>query len=158
MIEKIKKPKNAEKIAKAKATAVEPIKVKTPPELLCYEIEATIPTGPYANIKPKISVLADSLEDAEGYVIPHINKLFAEFLNRSERPVVTCVSGGVPCPAPGMTVTATSQVSANYARARQAIDSCKSKEAMELIKGQVEKSVKLNDLEKKELLAYIGTK
>ena len=142
---KTKKPKKVEKKIFPVGFVLNEPKVT----LLGYEIKAVIPTGPYANIQPTIAVMAESLEAAENYVIPHINKLFGDFLNKSEK-----VNQAVP----DISTRPVETTSENYARAKQAIDSCKNKECLALIKERIEKSVKLVKFEKENLLAYIANK
>ncbi len=136
-------------------------------EMISYSIRMTIPTGAYANIIPEIIVKAGTVEEAEAYVIPHMNKLWKEYFMCSERPVkpaekapeaskplpeevktVPVVAEAVPAPA--------SAVALN--KATQAIASCMSKEALDLISAQVEKSVKLNDENKVALRVLLTEK
>jgi len=165
--EEVKLPKASKKIKLDKDMARRVSKT----ELLSYTIKAIIPTGAYANIQPEIIVMADSLEEAEAYVIPHINKLFRDFLNKSERrdeikvqepTLVTAtgaayvkdVSGTYPrIPKANFNPETqeshyTADVSPAFIKAEQAINSCLSNEALDVIQKQIEKSVKLSENEK----------
>lgn len=44
-----------------------------------FTVKATIPTGSYANIQPEITVEAESMGEAESFVMPQIQKMFQEF-------------------------------------------------------------------------------
>ena len=44
-----------------------------------FTVKATIPTGSYANLQPEITVEAESMQEAEAYVMPQIQKMFQEF-------------------------------------------------------------------------------
>jgi DNA-directed RNA polymerase subunit L len=196
----IKEVVKNKKVAPKKNVIIKEDKV----ELVQYTIKAVIPTGPYANIQPEIIVKASSLEQAEAYVIPHINKLFGDFLNKSERrevvPTVTVKETPAPItPSPvtvaGPTIvpqktetikapvdskptekkepldpqktnediarlakeqkTAEPLHSIPYEKAKAAIDSCMSVEALAVIKAQVAKSTKLTDVEKNALLMVV---
>lgn len=50
-------------------------------KLISYTVKATIPTGPYANVCPEITVSASSIEAAEKVVLPYINKLYVMYAN-----------------------------------------------------------------------------
>lgn len=52
---------------------------RLPPQLQSFTVKATIPTGSYANIQPEITVSAYSMDEAEAFVMPHIQKMFNEF-------------------------------------------------------------------------------
>lgn len=161
-------------------------KVVSTVKLVTYTIKAIIPTGAYANIQPEITVSAESLEEAEAYVIPHINKLFEEFLNKSERRVVVPKVEVKETPAPvakveNVKIPVDNKIedkkepidpqktnddiarlkageplhSIPYTKASNAINSCMSLDALEIIKGQVIKSEKLTDTEKKALLETV---
>lgn len=161
---KVTKTKKVNKNAEVVAKGV--LKPNMKVDLLSYEIEATIPTGPYANIKPRIQVLADSIEAAEAYVIPHINKLFAEFLNRGERVTVSCSApvttlGSLPHKPVITSTSPTPKVSASYSKAKKIIDSCDNVDTMELIKKKIDTAVaegRLTTDERADLLDYIRTK
>jgi hypothetical protein len=148
--------------------------------LLTYSIKMVIPTGQYANIQPEIVVNAGSPEVALEYIAPHMNKLWKEYYMISERrpeekkvvPTMPAVSAVSQSPVaemekelakPTMTMTSTA-VDANpvssvaFTKATQAINSCMSVEALKLITDQVDRSVKLNDDEKKALQKTIADK
>lgn len=137
------------------------IKVKTPKpkeltdekkvEMISYSIKMVIPTGQYANVQPEIVVKAGTMEEAHAYIAPHMNKLWKEYYLVSERrpeptttakPVVVDSSPVVP-PPPNSSVS--------FNKATQAIQSCTSVEALDLIKKQVELSIKLTSDDKAAL-------
>ena len=163
-------------MAKKKTIEVPPSTV----ELVSYSIKAVIPTGSYANIQPEIIVKAKNLDEAATYVIPHINKLFREFLNKGDRPETFAVSQSVVSElekaratptvmttatsgAPEAVITATSgtpyiEPTTAFKKAEQAVGSCLSSEALQLIEGQISKSVKLTSEEKFALLKLVEIK
>lgn len=75
---------------------ITPTKAKV--TLITYEIKATIPTGPYANISPCITVSAPSLDEARDYVLPHIDALYERYLNLSDRPKPRVLVKETPAP------------------------------------------------------------
>ena len=119
-----------------------------------YSIKMVIPTGNYANIQPEIKVKAATPEDAHEYIAPHMNKMWKEYFMVNERREEVAPTGPTgpapicpadkPCEAPPASNVA-------VIKANQAIDSCMSLEALELIKNQVELSVKLSKEEKPAL-------
>ena len=195
-----------------------PKAVKSTVKLLNYTIKAVIPTGPYANIQPEISVSASSIEEANAYVIPHVDELFEKYLNISDRPKprVTVTSNiptapkpaevpkEVPAPivteptpttppsiaeepkvilspesvepatpldpakqvTPPLLVETPAPVptgqetmpSSAFGRAKMAIESCKTLEAISLIEQRVEASQNLDALDKVDLEALIKEK
>jgi hypothetical protein len=98
----MKEKKEVKVVAPKKATAP-----KSTVELVQYTIKAVIPTGAYANIQPEIVVKAKSLQEAEEFVIPHINKLFEDFLNKSERRTIVPKVEVKETPAPAQTIHGT---------------------------------------------------
>ncbi len=139
---------------------------KSTVELISYEIKAVIPTGAYANIQPCIIVKAKNLEEAEGYVTPHIEMLYKRYLNFTERkPPVTV---NVPSTAPKQEAPVTTtlpetkvpegNVSVSFAKARQAINSCLNAEALTMIEHQITASTKLTTHEKLDLMALLPIK
>ncbi len=140
-------------------------------EMISYSIRMTIPTGAYANIIPEIIVKAGTVEEAEAYVIPHMNKLWKEYFMCSERlnqpaklaekaPEAPKMPPVVENPAPVVADEAVPAPASAVAlnKATQAIASCMSKEALALIEAQVEKSVKLNDENKVALRVLLTEK
>lgn len=149
-------------------------------EMISYSMKMVIPTGAYANIQPEITVNAFSPEIAEAYIAPHMNKLWKEYYMCSERPVpapkvdttikpaskpaesapeapVSPVDAKTPVNEAIVTPPApASAVALN--KASQAVASCTSKEALDLIATQVEKSVKLTDENKVTLRTIITEK
>lgn len=158
------------------------------PEMVSYEMKMVIPTGQYANIQPCIIVKGGSIEEAHDFIAPHMNKLWKDYFMITERPAPVTPAPKAPVkpvekapeeaakpvekapeapkiapeepkkpdepitppPAPASTVA--------FNKASQAITSCMSREALELIAAQVEKSVKLDDAGKVELRKLIETK
>ncbi len=168
---KVSKPV-AKKVVKAAKSTV---------KLTSYSIKAIIPTGPYANIQAEIVVNAGSLEEAKAYTLPHIDGLFEEYLNKSDRKNVAVVTVKETVAAPKTTAPAEKALkkepepttqkgeakpvpaaevvgSVPFEKAKSAINSCLSADALELIAKQVEKSVKLNGMEKLDLGMIITTK
>lgn len=153
-----------------------PVAKKKTPEIISYAIKMVIPTVAYGNIQPEIVVKANSLEEAHDFIVPHLNKLWKEyFLVDGKRPVqkepvkpapikteptnpnltvttrvvedqtetTTSTGTTTPTPPPSSTVA--------FVKASQAIDSCLSLDALDLIRMRVDASVKLT-AEDKELL------
>lgn len=149
-------------------------KVKTPKvKLVTYTVKAIIPTGAYANIQPEIVVQAETLEQAERAVMPHIEALFAKYREGVPYTPVTIT----PIPTGPMTpkvyvgddtsTTTTSSTTAvapeiiftvPFIRAKSAIDNCASIEALGLIENQIKISPKLVESEKPELLKLVAVK
>jgi len=188
-------------------------KVSTPTvTLMNYTIKAVIPTGPYANVQPEITVQAPSLDEAKDYVLPHIDALFEKYLNLSDRPkprvvdttpvakqvdttpvkpavrepvtvTLTPVTSSTPEPAPVVATEPTSSpevkveqfvpapevvepkkfeaeqpVSTAFDKAKMAVESCKSIEALNMIAEKIEQSVKLDALDKADLSVLVEVK
>lgn len=138
--------------------------------LVNYTIKAVIPTGPFANIQPEITVTATSLEDAEKYVIPHIDKLFVKYFNaylngvpavkstqKSPEPTQkqTHVSSG---PTTNIGPTPVHMKTEAHIKAEQAVNGCTSMEAINLVTEKIFNSVKLTPDEKKILSELITEK
>jgi hypothetical protein len=154
------------------------INIKKPKvELVSYSIEMTIPTGAYANIKPQIVVKSQSVEEAHDFIAPHMNKLWKEYFMINERrqeiikPVSTAPADVVKkmsvqeiAEATGGTIVSETPAvqppvsSVALVKATQAIESCTSLEALELIQKQVDKSVKLSHEDKESLMPLIQNK
>lgn len=138
------KPKK-EKVVKPKVT------------LISYSMKMVIPTGNYANIQPEIIVKSGSIEEAHSYIAPHMNKLWKEYYLIGERRTETAqkVEPGVTTvekvPTPPVSDVA-------FMKASQAITSCLSIEALDLIKNQVNVSVKLTPEDKIKLAPLIESK
>ena len=194
-----------------------PKPVKSTVKLISYTMKAVIPTGPYANIQPEISFTASSLQEAQDYIVPHLDGLFERYLNVSERPkprvtvtetvpkpqAVTEVpktpeGGGGAGPAiivetftpvtvtggdgktqgtPGVTINVGGKLpptieelqaqavvapapvvevvypdpNSPMGKAKLAVESCKSIEALNLIDTRIKESVKLDELDKTDL-------
>jgi hypothetical protein len=73
------KKEETEKVATPKAP-------KSTVKLISYTMKAVIPTGPYANIQPEITIQASSLQEAQDYIVPHLDGLYEKYLNISDRP------------------------------------------------------------------------
>lgn len=156
-------------------------------KLLTYTIKAVIPTGMYANIQPEITVQADTIEHAERAVMPHIEALFAKYREGGPAPVrpvvVTPAVPVVPSPSTGTPVVPTNTapvvisqapaptttapvapvapaivMNAPFNKAKAAIESCMSHDALKLVSEQIEKSTKLIDTEKVELKGLVTIK
>jgi len=144
---KARKP--VEKLAQAPTPSVSAPLVK-------YTLKAVIPTGPYANIQPEITVEAVTIEEAKALIMPHIDGLFKEYLNLSERmrPVVT-ISKTEPKPEVVPVDIGKSEASK---KAKTAIETSTSIEAFDLIADRIAKSEKLTALEKLELQVPLAAK
>lgn len=125
------------------------IEKKSRVELVSYTIKAVIPTGPYANIQPEINILASSLEEAKAFVLPHIDELYAKYLNISER------KPEEPKPSVVKTISQdskqSSEISEAFKMANMAISNSVSIPALELISKQINASKRLTDSEKADL-------
>jgi len=163
---------------KPKTKKVAPKAKKPTVEMVSYSIEMTIPTSAYANIKPSIVVRGGSIQEAHDFIAPHMNKLWKEYFMINERrpeptkspePTVTQAEaliktfGGheigdkklvenVPSNVPGP------DSSVALLKATQAIESCLSLYALELIESQVIKSVKLSHEDKEALMPLLSKK
>lgn len=134
-------------------------------EMVSYSIKMTIPTGQYANIIPEIVVTAGTIEEAHDYIAPHMNKLWKEYYMISERP--TSVPKTTPEPinvpvTPEVKVTPQIPVApitaVAFTKASQAISSCLSQQALDLIMNQIKLSVKLDEKEKDKLYVLVINK
>lgn len=174
--------------------------------LMNYTIKAVIPTGPYANVQPEITVQAPSLDEAKDYVLPHIDALFEKYLNLSDRPkprvvdttpvkpvapvvkepmVITLTpvaTSSTPEPTPIVVTESTSPnvvveqfvpapevvepkkfeaeqpASTAFDKAKMAVESCRSIEALNMIAEKIEQSVKLDALDKADLSVLVEVK
>ena len=142
--------------------ATKPKKPKSTVKLESYSIKMVIPTGQYANIQPEIIVKADSYEEAHDFIAPHMNKLWKEYYLVNERrpePVKPAT------PPAGLADTKTPFVadpapvsSVALVKATQAIESCFSVDALDIIAKQVEGSTKLEEKDKISLMPLIEEK
>ena len=134
-------------------------------KLVSYTLKATIPTGDYENIQPEITVTAPNVEVAHKYCLDFIGKIRREYSINVEKVQVNLV----PPPQPENIIVGNSELNnatsttgtstpGAYGKAKQAIDSCLTAEALNLIAEQIHKSVKLNDQEKKALLMMATVK
>lgn len=131
--------------------------VKPKVELISYSMKMVIPTGNYANIQPEIVVKAGTVEEAHDYIAPHFNKLWKEYYLVGERrpevkPTPVADLAGVH---PAMKGEPTPVSSVAFTKASQAINSCLSHKALEIIKNQIEVSVKLTPEDKEKLQPLI---
>jgi len=161
------------KIVKEKKVVV---KVPTPKvELVTFTMRATIPTAMYANLLPEITVKAKTLDEAVAFVMPTIEDLIKKYQedSRDGRPAkmfrqdfplpapkvevidMSKTTGTVPTNTVTVTPTATPLHTPAYEKAKSAVVSAMSIEALEVIKNQIGVSVKLTDTEKKALLEAV---
>ena len=152
---------------------------KNKPQILSYAIKMVIPTVQYGNIQPEIIVKANSVDEAHDFIVPHMNKLWKEYYLVDGRrptptpapaPVITPVNNGTTTttapPAPVVTTYTTVPTpekqpppsSVAFVKATQAINSCMSAEALQLIIDQVYVSVKLTDEDKINLSPLLEEK
>jgi hypothetical protein len=134
-------------------------------ELISYSMKMVIPTGNYANIQPEIVVRAGTVEEAHDYIAPHFNKLWKEYYLVSERrPEVKPVAPVAPqgevnhktgIQPPNQMPPASSVA---FTKASQAITSCLSLEALEIISKQIGASVKLTEEDKNKLVNPLAIK
>lgn len=160
----------AAKKTTTKKSATKKVAAKNPEiEMVSYSIKMTIPTGQYANIQPEIVVKANNPEDAHKYIAPHMNKLWKEYFMISEKkekviekPKMVPVANHIdrkdavenqPTVEPVEETSPVSDVA--MVKATQAIQSCKSKDALDLIIRQIGVSTKLTEQNKKDLLPLV---
>lgn len=125
-------------------------------KLVTYSVKATIPVGQYANICPEVTVQAVNIETAERAVMPHIEAMFTKYREGVPTPKPQTVIEKIEYTAP---VTGTPiPLSAPFTRAKSAIDNATTLDAIDLLQSQVEKSVKLVQSEKDELLKLLVVK
>ena len=153
--------------------------------MVSYSMRMVIPTAQYSNVQPEIIVKGGTMEEAHAYIAPHMNKLWKEYFMISERrpepvakpvvkPVAPVAKPVVEPVAPVEPVAtpieddiieiihdepANSPVSdVAFTKATQAIESCLSTDALDLIIKQIGVSTKLTDEHKKDLLPVIEKK
>lgn len=133
-------------------------------EMISYSIKMVIPTGQYANVQPEIVVKAGTVEEAHDYIAPHMNKLWKEYFMINERrnepaPVkVAPVEVSGTYPKIPVKETPSPVTSVAFEKATQAVNSCLSSEALQLIESQISKSVKLSHDDKFALLKIVEVK
>ena len=142
--------------------------VKPKVELISYSMKMVIPTGNYANIQPEIVVRAGTVEEAHDYIAPHFNKLWKEYYLVSERrpepvkpqypPVQTNTTSTQTNATPSTPEGSTPVSSVAFTKASQAIASCLSIEALDIIEAQIKKSVKLTDEDKSKLVPMLAVR
>ena len=150
------------------------------PEMVSYSMRMTIPTGDYSNIAPEILVKGGTIEEAHDFIAPHMNRLWKEYFMCLTRPAPVKPAPKVEKPAekpvekapeaPKMPPVELNKVNVRNTpppapasavalnKATQAITSCMSKEALDLLSAQVEKSTKLTDENKVELRKLVAEK
>lgn len=166
--------------AKKIATKTKEVKTEEKPAvtLVSYTIKAVIPTGPYANIQPEITINAPTLEEAEAFALPHIADLFEKFMDEGGKSRVTLkekllpkvappsprrhllpeeVLDGVPDIPDGEPIVEVER-SESFHKARNTILACRSLDALEIIFNRIHDSVKLSDLEKMDLTVIVTQK
>jgi hypothetical protein len=131
------------------------------PILTSYTIKAVIPTASFANIQPEITVWAHTLEQAEEFVLPHVDKLFVKYFNAYQNGIPevkgVAINKDTVVPPPPNAQPTTMKTDACI-KAEQAINGCTSLEALTLVKDRIEKSVKLTPEEKVVLAFTLNTK
>jgi len=132
-------------------------------EMVSYSVRMVIPTAQYANIQPEIIVKGGTPEEAHAFLAPHMNKLWKEYFMISERPKAEpakTVYKKDPAPETPAPVVQVASPIADVAllKATQAIQSCLSSEALDLIIKQIGASVKLTAENKASLLPVIEEK
>lgn len=137
-----------EKIEKALDDIVAEIENK-PVTLISYTMGAVIPTMQYGNIQPSITVSAGSIQEAEDICLAHIENLFAIFMKKEEEvpPVVN-----VPKNVVEEKKVVVALKGSAFENAQNALKSATGEEAQNLVRMQIQKSVKLSEEEKKLLL------
>lgn len=155
-------------------------KTKTPKvpkfQLLTYTLKAVIPTGMYANIQPEITVAAETIEQAERAVMPFIEAMFTKYRSDGSSAPTPVVSSAKSVPvavkeepkaavavkeepkAPVAAPEAPIVLTVPFNRAKSAIESCTSSEALKLVSDQITKSVKLTQTEKNTLTMLVTDK
>lgn len=167
------------KVAKKEVLAGSKKVVKEPKfKLISYTLKAVIPTGQFANIQPEVTVQAATIQDAERAVMPYIESLFAKYRNGgssvqvqvtpAQDPIKPVVTAPAPAPvapvvkeaqvAPTVTQEAPIVLTVPFNRAKSAVESCTSKEALQLVSDQITKSTKLTDSEKNTLSSLVAIK
>lgn len=119
-----------------------------------FVLKAVIPTGTYGNIQPELTVSANTLEEAEAIVLPYFEKLNEKYLNWNEPKPKASVTKSVQVAVEQPVVTS----SEAYTKAGTAIKTAYSKEALVLIRTQIEKSKRLNENEKAMLNVLLVTR
>ena len=162
----------AKKVSKKKVATEKKVTKKVATEnkveMVSYSMRMVIPTTQYANVQPEIIVKGGTMEEAHAYIAPHMNKLWKEYFMISERrpePVAKPAVKPVATPKQDDIVEivlvepADSPVSdVAFTKATQAIESCLSTDALDLIIRQIGVSTKLTDEHKKDLLPVIEKK
>lgn len=140
---------------KVRKPAESPAPAPVAKTLVKYTLKAIIPTGPYANIQPEITVESTTLDEAHKLVMPYIDGLFKEYLNLSERakPRVTVSVKDVR-----QEEIRLASLTEAHSKAALAIETSNSIEALDLIADRVAKSEKLTPVEKLDLNLSIATK
>lgn len=164
------------KVTKTEGQVEAPKETKPKIKLISYSVKMVIPTGAYANVQPEITVKAPSVEEADKFIAPHLARLWREYYLVNERPQAPVAKAQVPQYPPVQTnptstaTNATPSVSEGSVplnnpveavalnKATQAIEGCKTIEALDMISGQIKKSTKLSDPEKDKLYVLLINK
>lgn len=126
-------------------------------KLMSYTIKAFIPTGPYSNVQPEITVEASSIPEANEYVLPEIDKLFDLYLNKSEKRTESSVTVTKDIPVTPK-VEAPVVKSETFLKAENAINNAQQKEVLVIIIDQILASKRLDETEKQELIGLVGVR
>ena len=128
-------------------------------KLVSYKMGMVIPTDDYANIQPEIVVEGGTMQEAHDFIAPHMNKLWKEYylIGRRRKEVVTPTPAPTPAPVAQPEVTSPAS-SVAMVKATQAIQSCMSIDALDIIQNQVLVSVKLTEEDQKNLMPLIEAK
>lgn len=141
-------------------------------EMVSYSIKMVIPTGNFANVQPEITVKAMTPEMALDFIAPHMNKMWKEYFMINERrsepapvkvapqtpPVAKPVDVSGTYPKIPVKETPSPVASVAFEKATQAVSSCLSTGALQLIESQISKSTKLTNEEKFRLLTLVDVK
>jgi len=133
---------------------------KTKEGKIIYTIKAIIPTGPYSNIQPEITMEASSVEQAESVLMPHIKQLFTEYTNYIEKnppqPSVRVTPPVVVPETPKQEPKSPEETP--FDKAMNRVISVNDPEALILVQEQVYKSTKLTEVQKLKLYEIINAK
>ena len=148
-------------------------------KLVSYTMKAMIRIGEYESIEPEVTVEAETIKEAHDFVFGYISDLRRGYSINVERVTVTGTPMPTPTPTPiqvqlplgnstasqtnadVVTLHSTTPQGKNspaFDKAKQAVMSCLTPEALNLIAEQIHKSVKLNDVEKSTLLEIATAK
>lgn len=158
-----------------------PVVKKAAVKLVSYTLTAVIPHARYGNLQPSITVEADSLESAREFIYPHIEELMSKYQedqfgkakfvpgrqekepSQEEKDKIAEDLGVKKEDTKNEVVTPevvkeTTIRSEPFQKAYSAISGAMSLDVMEVIKNQLEISVKLTEDEKTELWVIFNEK